>query len=99
MQAGAIACTSARSEMDHVYGVGGAARPAMFYVVTISTVGAVALVAGIVTLVTAGEVALATLLASMVLLWLVATLRHGFTEPTSRPLAGHAPHGSARIGV
>lgn len=85
--------------MERIYGVAGAARPAMAYVVTVSTVGAVALVAGIVTLVTAGEVALATLVASMVLLWLLATLRHGFTEPTTRPLAGHTPHGSARVGV
>ena len=96
---GVIACTSARAEMERVYGVGGAARPAMIYVVTASTVGAMALIAGIVTLVTAGEAALAVLVASMVLLWLLATLRHAFTEPTTRPLAGHTPHGSARVGV
>ena len=96
---GMIACTSARSEMERVYGVAGAARPAMSYVVTVSAVGAMALVAGVVTLVTAGEVALATLVASLVLLWLLATLRHAFTEPTTRPLAGHTPHGSARVGV
>ena len=88
-----------RTEMERIYGVGGAARPAMIYVVTASTVGAIALVAGIVTLVTAGEVALATLVASLVLLWLLATFRHAFTEPPTRPLTEHTPHGSARVGV
>jgi len=96
---GVVACSSARTEMERIYGVGGAARPAMIYVVTASTVGAIALVAGIVTLVTAGEVALATLVASLVLLWLLATFRHAFTEPPTRSLTEHTPHGSARVGV
>jgi len=96
---GVIACTSARAEMERIYGADGRARPAMIYIAAVSVAGVVALVTGIVALVTASEVALALLVSSIVLLWLLATLQHAFGDHSAQPLARHTQHAASRIGV
>jgi hypothetical protein len=52
--------------MATVYGVNGGPRRPLFYVVLVSVLGGVALLAGIVTIATGGAVALATLTGAMV---------------------------------
>jgi hypothetical protein len=75
-------CYTAKSHMETVYGVGGRARPPLYYVVLVSVLGGVTLVAGIVALVRGGDAALATLAGAMVALWALATIRHSMSRTT-----------------
>jgi hypothetical protein len=77
------ACYTAKSQMAAVYGVDGRARPPLSYVVLVSVLGAVTLLAGILAILTGGSVALATLTAGMVALWAVSTARHLLSHTTS----------------
>jgi hypothetical protein len=77
---GWAACTRNKAEMAILYGVDGPRRPSIPYVVAASILGAVALVAGIIALVRANEAMLATLVITMSALWMIATLRHAFTQ-------------------
>jgi glycerate-2-kinase len=68
--------------METVYGVGGRPRPPLFYVVFVSVLGGVTLVAGVVALASGGGSALATLTGAMVALWALATIRHSMSRAT-----------------
>jgi hypothetical protein len=78
---GWAACTSNKNELTVMYGVGGRRAP-LPYVVIASILGAVALVAGIIALVSANEAMLATLVAAMVALWAMSTVRHAIAGET-----------------
>ncbi|HEU5161008.1 MAG TPA: hypothetical protein VFU43_28685 [Streptosporangiaceae bacterium] len=58
------------------------------FIAIASTIGLVALVAGVIGLITAGESALGVLFGATIALWLVATTRHAFV-PVHRPPARH----------
>lgn len=76
---GWAACMANQSEMAVVYGVDRSRqRPPMPYVVIASALGAVTLLAGIWALVGANRAMLATLVAAMVALWAMSTVRHWF---------------------
>jgi hypothetical protein len=77
------ACYAAKSQMAAVYGVEGRPRPPMPYVVLVSVLGAVTLVAGIVAIATGGAPALATLTGAMVALWALATVHHQMSRTTT----------------
>jgi hypothetical protein len=79
---GLAGCTTARSNMEAVYGVGGKARPPLLYVVVTSALGGVTLVAGMVAIFGGSSAALATLSGTMVALWVLATFRHWASHPT-----------------
>ena len=86
---GMAACTANQREMGAVYGPAqGAPRPPGSYVTLATALGIVMLVAGIVAFVMASQTMLATLVAAMVALWLLATGRHA--------LAGWHRHAPAR---
>lgn len=82
---GIAACGIDRKEMAGVYGVDGRRRPPAVYVVTTSLLGFAALVAGVATLLSASEAMLITLVATIVALWLIATIRHAVGDRTRRP--------------
>ena len=84
---GWIACTSVGSRMGEVYGVDRVRRAPIWYAIVASSIGATALVAGIVVMVTGSEVALATLVTSTAALWVLATVRHALAG-TSAPTPG-----------
>jgi hypothetical protein len=73
-------CYTAKSHMETVYGVGGRTRPPLYYVVLVSVLGGVTLVAGIVAFVSGGDAVLATLAGAMVALWALATIRHSMSR-------------------
>jgi hypothetical protein len=75
-------CYAARSHMEGVYGVGRGPRPPLFYVVLVSALGGLTLVAGIVALSSGSTTALATLTSAMVALWALATIRHSISTTT-----------------
>ena len=75
-------CYTAKSAMEDVYGVGGKSRPPLFYVVLVSVLGAVTLVAGIVAISAGSSGPLATLMGAMVALWALATIRHAASRST-----------------
>jgi hypothetical protein len=72
------------------------------YMAVTSLIGSVAFTAGVVTLVSASEVALGVVVASMIVLWLIATVHHtalaqagtasGYRAPRT-PGSGHRPAG------
>ncbi len=73
-----------RKEVTGVYGADGGRRPPAVYVVTTSLLGFAAPVAGVATLVSASEAMLTMLVATIVALWVIATIRHavgGWTRP------------------
>lgn len=78
---GMAACTANQRELGEVYG---ATRegplPPVPYIALATTLGIVMLVAGILAFVLASEAMLATLVASMIALWLIATGRHALTS-------------------
>jgi hypothetical protein len=77
---GMAACTANQRELGKVYGAApGAPRSPGSYVALATALGIVMLVAGILAFVLASEAMLATLVAAMVALWLVATGRHALT--------------------
>jgi hypothetical protein len=82
---GLAACSIDRKEMAGVYGVDGRRRPPAVYVAIASLLGFAALVAGVLTLVSASEAMLITLVATIVALWLGATIRHAVGAWTRRP--------------
>ena len=79
---GIAGCYTAKSQMANVYGVAGRPRPPLYYVVLVSALGAVTLVAGIVAVVTGGYAALATLTWATVALWALATIHHAMSRTT-----------------
>jgi hypothetical protein len=83
---GIAACYTAKSQMETMYGAGGRARPPLLYVVLVSVLGAVTLVAGIVALSGGAGGALATLTVTMVALWALATIRHATSPATSEAI-------------
>jgi hypothetical protein len=84
-------CVSNQSEVAVVYGVDGRRRPPLPYVVIASSIGAVALLAAVLTLVRASEIILATLVASMIALWAMSTVRHGLRGQTRTSQNQQAP--------
>jgi hypothetical protein len=84
---GMAACSSNGDQMAVVYAVGQERRVPMAYVVIVSTLGAVALGVGVIALVTASEAMLATLVATLVALWVVSTIRHAITAQPQADLA------------
>ena len=80
------ACYTAKSHMEAMYGAGGRARPPLLYVVLVSVLGAVMLVAGIVALVGGADGALATLTLAMLALWALATIRHATSPATPKAI-------------
>jgi hypothetical protein len=85
---GITACLSARSHLADVYGAGTGPRPPLPYVVLVSALGAVALVAAIIALLGGSTAALAALVAAMVALWAAATVRHLTAAPARRTRVG-----------
>jgi hypothetical protein len=73
---GIAACTSARSQLADVYGAGPGPRAPLTYVVLATGVGVVALVAGIIAVIGGGSVAATTLVAAIVVMWMLASARH-----------------------
>ena len=74
---GWAACVTDQKQMAAVYGAArGGRRPPAAYVVLVSGIGALALVARVVALVAGSAAMLATLTASISGLWLIATARH-----------------------
>ena len=77
---GMAACTANQRELGEVYGATpGAPRPPGSYVMLATALGIAILVVGIVAFVMASQAMLATLVATMVALWLLATVRHALT--------------------
>jgi hypothetical protein len=77
---GAAACTANQRELGEVYGATREGpRPSGVYIALATALGIVMLVAGILAFVLASEVLLATLVAAMIALWLIATARHALT--------------------
>jgi uncharacterized membrane protein len=80
-------CTTARSNMEAVYGVGGRPRPPVLYVVLTSVLGGLTLVAGVVAISGGSTATLAPLTGTMVALWALATIRHGASHSTPEVVA------------
>ncbi len=59
------------------------------YLAVTSLLGVAALVAGVVLLVGSSQTALAVVMASMVTMWLIATVHHSFLARTAAPSAAH----------
>jgi hypothetical protein len=77
---GMAACTANQRELGEVYGATrGGARPSGLYIALATVLGIVMLVAGILAFALASTAMLATLVAAMVALWLIATGRHALT--------------------
>jgi hypothetical protein len=88
---GWAACITDQKQLAVVYGATREGpRPSAAYVVLVSAMGAVALVAGVIALVTGSAALLAMLAASMAGLWLIATARHtvasGNQSPSRHPV-------------
>jgi hypothetical protein len=74
---GAAACTANQRELGEVYGATREGpRPSGLYIALATALGIVMLVASILAFVLASETMLATLVAAMAALWLIATARH-----------------------
>jgi len=73
-------CYTARSQMQDLYGAAGGPRPSLLYVVIASVLGGVTLVAGVVAILGDSSSALATLTGAMVVLWVLATIRHSISH-------------------
>ncbi len=73
---GVAACTAARSYLAGVYGAGPGRRAPLAYLVLVTGIGAVALVAGIIAVIGGGSGAMATLVAAIVAMWMLASARH-----------------------
>lgn len=79
---GFAACLTDQRQMGVVYGAGKRSKAApLNYVLASSAIGGLALVAGIIAMVTGSAVMLATLLAAVVALWLLATAWHALARP------------------
>jgi hypothetical protein len=73
-------CYTARSQMQDLYGAAGVPRRPLLYVVLASVLGGVTLVAGVVAIFGGGPSALATLTGAMVVLCVLATIRHSMSR-------------------
>jgi hypothetical protein len=90
---GMAACTVNRRELGEVYGATREApRPSGRYVALATALGIVMLGAGILAFVLASEAMLATLVAAMVALWLIASGRHALTGHHRQLRARPAAH-------
>ena len=90
---GMAACTANQRELGEVYGTTPEApRPPGSYVVLATALGIAMLVVGIVAFVLASEAMLATLVAAMIALWLIATARHTLTGRHPQLRAHPAAH-------
>ena len=79
---GWVGCTANQREMTVVFGLDrNRVRPPMTYIVIATALGLVALLAGIWAIAAASEPMLLTLLAAMVTLWAISTVRHGVARP------------------
>jgi hypothetical protein len=76
---GMAACTANQRELGEVYGAREGRRPSGLYIALATALGVVMLVVGILAFVLASEAMLATLVAAMIALWLIATARHALT--------------------
>ena len=77
---GMAACTASQRQLGEVYGATREGpRPSGPYIALATALGIVMLVAGILAFVLASEAMLATLVAAMIALWLIATGRHALT--------------------
>lgn len=89
---------SDQAQMSAVYGVGGRRRVPMAYTIGASVLGGGALVVGVIMLVGGSETMLAVLVATILTLWLVSTVRHAISNdehertvtarPSERPASG-----------
>jgi hypothetical protein len=90
---GMAACTANRRELGEVYGATREGpRPSGLYTALATVLGVVMLVAAIPAFVLASKVMLATLGATMVALWLIATGRHAVTGHDRQLRAHPAAH-------
>ena len=90
---GVAACTANQRELGEVYGATREGpRPSGLYIALATALGVVTLVAGILAFVLASEAMLATLVAAMVALWLIATARHALTGRYPQLRAHPAAH-------
>lgn len=85
---GYLGCMTARSRMAQVYGAQGHRRAPQAYVVVSSLLGAAALLSGVAAVIWAAEAPLVVLVAAVVALWVLATVRHLTTTPSGRPSPG-----------
>lgn len=93
---GMAACMSNGDHVAVVYAVGQERRVPMAYVVIVSTLGGVALGAGVIALVAANEAMLATLGAAVIALWVISTVRHAMAaQPPETGTAARPPIGEA----
>jgi hypothetical protein len=77
---GMAACTASQRQLGEVYGATREGpRPSGLYIAPATALGIVMLVAGVLAFVLASEAMLATLVAAMIALWLIATGRHALT--------------------
>jgi hypothetical protein len=77
---GWLGCTSDTKRMAAIFTPGAVGRPSTTYIVVASMVGAIALVSGIWAIVAASETALAILISSMAILWVMTTISHETSE-------------------
>ena len=90
---GVAGCTANQRELGEVYGATRAGpRPSGLYIALATALGVVMLVAGIFAFVLASEAMVATLVAAMVVLWLIATGRHALTGRHPQLRAHPAAH-------
>jgi hypothetical protein len=90
---GMAACTANQRELGEVYGATREGpRPSGLYIALATALGVVMLAAGILAFVLASEAMLATLVAAMIALWLIATARHALTGRHSQLRAHPAAH-------
>ena len=90
---GVAACTADQRELGEVYGATREGpRPSGLYIALATGLGIVMLVAGIFAFVLASEALLATLVAAMVALWLIATARHALAGRHPQLRAHPAAH-------
>jgi hypothetical protein len=85
---GYLGCLTTRSRMTQVYGAQGHRRVPLGYVVVSSLLGAAALLSGVVAVIWAARAPLVVLVATVVALWAMSTVRHLTTTPSSRPSPG-----------
>ena len=77
---GAAACTANQRELGELYrATGEGQRTSGLYIALATALGIVLLAAGILAFALASEAMLATLVAAMIALWLIATVRHALT--------------------
>lgn len=90
---GMAACTANQRELGKVYGATREGpRPSGLYIALATALGIVMLTAGILAFVLPSQAMLATLVAAMIALWLIATARHVLTGRHPQLRAHPAAH-------